>query len=227
MNILLIAMVLTATRMVSGTSSQDTPLTQSSIHDTTLKSQSYGQSLTRVRETPSVVSEQFVPLKIYLQLSAVKWADTSVAHLTIARIAPSEKATTRIGKRELGQLSRRIAGSIRRWSKVSNKNSLKYTAVNATTHDDASSKDHGIVAFLGPAVGLVQYIHTSAFKRLPRGWKLELGENGGWPFVDIGENDRSSISAWFQEDDIQFVVFDFSTFVYGFEGDSVAYHVIV
>lgn len=93
-----------------------------------------------------------------------------------------------------------------------------------TAQHDTSINDHGIISFIGPIVGLVQHIRESISGRLPRGWTLELGGNGNGPFVDIGENDRSMINAWFQEDDIQFVVFDLSTFVYGFEGDAASYY---
>lgn len=223
MNIILIAALFIGTKFVSGSSLQDILPAQFSTSDTGIKSQDQDQSLTRMREIQSRVSEQPVPLEIFLSLSPAKWDNIPDAHLTIFRIVPSRGAKSRLGKRDLGRLAGKIKQSIKRWSNVCNKTSLKYTAVLDTTYDSVSGKDNGIILFTGPTAGLLQYIHDSIAKQLPRGWGLDLGEYRGLPFVDIGKSDIESIEAWFQEEDIRFVVLDFSNFELRHEGDQVSY----
>lgn len=99
MNILLLAVALTAAKMASGSYLHDMPSTHYPAHDPNFHPRPHNQPLNRVKSNQIVVSNQPVPLKIYLPLNSTKWADTSAAHLTIARIIPSQQVKTRIGDR--------------------------------------------------------------------------------------------------------------------------------
>lgn len=223
MNVILIVAVFTVTKLVSSSSLQEIPPYKPSINSTGTKSQDQSHSLTRVKEIPKIASEQPVPLEIFLPLSAAKWGNVPDAHLTIFRIVPSKGVKVRMEGKGLGRLAGKIKQSVKRWSDVCNKTSPRYTAVLDTTHDSVSAMDNGIISFIGPITGLLQYIHSSMAKQLPKGWELDLGEYKGVPVVDIGRNDIESMKALFQEGDIRFVVFDFSTFGFWQEGDKVSY----
>ena len=223
MNIpILLVVLITMIKMASCASPPNPPSIQSSIDDTACKSQEQNQSAIQLKSSKVDVSKETLPLNISLRLNPKKWANTPDAHLMITRIVPEGASTRQFGERDVGRLLGKIKKCIRRWSNVCNKTSLLYTAI--LLEGVTLSNNDNIVTFTGPVVGLLQYINDSVAKQLPSGWKVEGEGSRILPFVNIARSEREGVEAFFQEDDIQFAVFDFSTFILTFDGDEAFYH---